>query len=431
MSNTLPRTTFPGNTLPKPAKSFTKAEDGTIAILFALTAAISVMITGLAVDVGRATQVGSRISSAADAAALAAAKAMRDGGASDAQAQVIALKYFNENFKGPAAGFATINGINVTIDHHQNSVAIDVNASVKTLFGALAGVTTFTVPKSAVAIYNTKDIELGLQLDVTGSMAGQKLQDLKDAVAGQNGLLDIMLPTAGTTNRVRIGYAPFTAGVNAGNYAMAVSDRRATDGCVYERHDLRDQPTDAPPVGPVLSLRAKSEVAGRPIDCPRDAKVQALTNDANLLRNTINSWNVSTSTAGHLGTAWAWYLLSPQWSAIWPASSQPTAYNDGRTMKVAILMTDGIYNTVGGQSDGDYGTTAARSVQIALDTCAAMKAKGITVYTVGFQAPADAKHTLSACASDPAKFFDATDGHKLRASFRAIANEINNLRLSR
>ena len=60
-----------------------------------------------------------------------------------------------------------------------------------------------------------------------------------------------------------------------------------------------------------------------------------------------------------------------------------------------------------------------------------MKAKGITVYTVGFQAPAGAKHTLSACASDPAKFFDATDGHKLRASFRAIANEINNLRLSR
>ena len=415
----------------KSAKSFTKTEDGSVAIIFALTAAISVTVTGLAVDIGRATQVKTRISAAADAAALAAAKAMRDAGATDAEAHAVAVQFFNENFKGPSAAYATINGIRVTIDHRTNSVGVDIDANVKTLFGALAGVTTIATPKSAVAIYDTKDIELGLQLDVTGSMAGHKIQDLKDAVAGRNGLLDIMLPASGTTNRVRIGYAPFTAGVNAGPYAMAVSDRMATDGCVYERHDLRDQPTDALPVGPVLALRAKSEVGRNPIDCPSDAKVQALTNDATLLRNTINSWNVSTSTAGHLGTAWAWYLLSPTWSAIWPAVSQPAPYNDGRTMKVAILMTDGIYNTVGGQSNGDYGSTAAKSVQIALDTCSAMKAKGITVYTVGFQAPDDAKGTLTACASDPAKFYDATDGAKLRASFRAIANEINNLRLSR
>ena len=411
--------------------SFAKAEDGTIAVIFALTATVCVGVTGLAVDFGRAFQTNSKIAAATDAAALAAAKAMRDAGATDAQATAIALQFFHENMKGSAGSAAKINGINVVIDHHKNSVVIDVDASVDTVLGTIAGVTKISVPKSAAAIYDSKDIELGLQLDVTGSMAGQKLQDLKDAVAGRNGLLDIMLPSSGTTNKVRIGYAPFTAGVNAGNYAMTVSDGRAADGCVYERHNLLDQPSDAAPLGPILSLRAKSEVGRNPIDCPRDAKVLAMTNDATLLRNTINSWNVSTSTAGHLGTAWAWYLLSPEWSSIWPASAQPAPYSDHNTKKVAILMTDGIYNTVGGQSDGDYGNTAARSVQIALDTCAAMKAKGITVYTVGFQAPTDAKHTLAACASDPSKFYDAKNGDILRASFRAIANEINNLRLSR
>ena len=417
------------------AKSFTKAEEGTIAIIFALTATVCVTLTGLAVDYGRAMQTNAKISAAADAAALAAAKAMRDAGATASEAQAIAITYFQENMKGSSGSAATIGRINVQIDQHKNSVEIDIDASVDTVLGKLAGVNKIAMTKSAVAIYESKDIELGLQLDVTGSMRGQKLQDLKDAVAGHNGLIDIMLPSAGTTNKVRIGFAPYASGVNAGDYAMTVSDRRATDGCVYERHNLLDQTSDAAALGTVLSLRAKSELSlpprVSPGDCPRDAKVIAMTNDATLLRNTINSWNVSTSTAGHLGTAWAWYLLSPAWSAIWPASAQPTPYNDGKTMKVAVLMTDGIYNTVGGQSDGDYGSTAAQSVQIALDTCAAMKAKGITVYTVGFQAPTDAKATLTACASDPSKFYDATNGDILRASFRAIANEINNLRLAR
>ncbi len=412
--------------------SFAKAEDGTIAIIFALTATVCVGITGLAVDYGRAVQTNAKIAAAADAGALAAAKAMRDSGATDAQANAIALQFFHENMKGSKATAATINNINVVIDHQKNSVTVDVDASVDTVLGKVAGVTKISVPKSAAAMYDdSKDIEIGLQLDVTGSMAGQKMQDLKDAVAGHNGLLDIMLPSSGRRNKVRIGYAPFAAGVNAGDYAMAVSDRRAADGCAYERHNLLDQSSEVAPIGPVLSLRAKSEVGRSAMDCPRDAKVLAMTNDATLLRNTINSWNVSSATAGHLGTAWAWYLLSPEWKSIWPNSAEPASYSDHKTKKVAILMTDGLYNTVGGQSNGDYGSTAAQSVQIALSTCAAMKAKGITVYTVGFQAPTDAKSTLTACASDPSKFYDATNGDLLRAAFRAIANELNNLRLSR
>ena len=29
------------------------------------------------------------------------------------------------------------------------------------------------------------------------------------------------------------------------------------------------------------------------------------------------------STAGQLGAAWAWYLVSPNWSGVWPASGKP------------------------------------------------------------------------------------------------------------
>lgn len=408
---------------------FAKHEDGTIAILFGITFSVATLITGLAIDVGRLVHSENKVSAAIDTAALAAAKAMRDTGASDDRIREVADQYFRENMTGAASDYSKINSVNVEIDHTKNAITVGVNIDVKTLFGSVAGFDKFTFLKSATALYDPKDIEIGMQLDVTGSMNDHnKLQHLKDAVAGTGGLLDIMMPTSGTSNRVRIGLAPYASGVNAGTYAMAVSRNRAADGCVYERLNLDDQDTDAPAIG-AQSLRSRSDLTGEQA-CSAGAKVVALTNNREGLRREIYRWTAGSSTAGHLGTAWAWYLISPEWSAVWPNSSLPVQYNDGKTMKVAILMTDGIYNTVAGTSNGDYGTKADQSKQLAKATCDAMKAKGIVIYTVGFEVPADAKPTLTYCASGSSKFFDATDGAKLKAAFRAIAVEINNLRLS-
>ena len=62
-----------------------------------------------------------------------------------------------------------------------------------------------------------------------------------------------------------------------------------------------------------------------------------------------------------------------------------------------------------------------------------MKAKGIVVYTIGFQLDPRypyAGDTLRDCASSRTNFYRAEDGAQLRAAFLAIAAEINNLRLS-
>jgi hypothetical protein len=93
-------------------------------------------------------------------------------------------------------------------------------------------------------------------------------------------------------------------------------------------------------------------------------------------------------------------------------------------------MTDGIYNTIGGVNGGDHSSTADSAATMAIDTCTAMKEQGIRVYAIGFQAPSAALETLRSCASTDTSFFEATDGEKLRAAFRAIATELNNLRLS-
>jgi len=72
------------------------------------------------------------------------------------------------------------------------------------------------------------------------------------------------------------------------------------------------------------------------------------------------------------------------------------------------------------------------STQQARALCQNMKATGITVYTVGFQLPANGQSvdTLRQCASDPDKFFSAENGDQLKQAFREIALRISALYLA-
>ncbi len=293
---------------------------------------------------------------------------------------------------------------------------------------------SFTVPKSSVAIFDSKDIEVALQLDLTGSMSGHKITDLKNATRN---LIDILLPDSPTGQKLRIGFAPFSAGVNAGTYLKAVDGNRSSvNSCVYERRAATNEKTDAAPAGSSDSFKIKSDLTGSVQACPSTALVP-LTDNKSQLKSIVNTFAAISSTAGQLGASWAWYLLSPNWASVWPGSSEPAPYSDGVTIKTVILMTDGVYNTVGGVNWGDNSTQAVQASKLSVDICNNMKAKGIVVYTVGFdlnnagQQMQRAIDTLTSCASEPAKFYRAEDGDALDAAFRQIAQDIVSLRLSK
>lgn len=406
---------------------FRKAEEGAIAITFGLTLLVLMLIAGLAIDSGRAYHAASKMTSALDAAALSTAKAMRGTSLSDEELKEVARRYFEVNVAGTGGNYAVIDSLDIAVDRELNSISLTLASHVPTVLGHLAGIESIPVPVASTAIYQSQDIELALQLDVTGSMKGARLADLKVAV---NELLDIMLPDEGTTNKVRVGLAPFSAGVNAGPYAAAVSDGRSRDGCVYERRNLADQASEAPAEG-VRAFKVREDLSGRSIQsCPSDAKIVPLTNEKKVLRDTVRDYRDGGTTAGHLGTAWGWYLVSPEWAGVWSTDSTPAPYRDGKTIKAVVVMTDGVYNTIGGISSGDASATARQASTLATDTCTAMKAQDVRVYAIGFQAPSAALDMLRECASTSGGFFEATDGEKLRAAFRAIATELNNLRLS-
>ena len=62
-----------------------------------------------------------------------------------------------------------------------------------------------------------------------------------------------------------------------------------------------------------------------------------------------------------------------------------------------------------------------------------MKAKGIVVYTIGFQLGGNqtAIDTLNQCATEPGKFYTADDGTQLQQAFRDIALKLTSLYLSK
>jgi Flp pilus assembly protein TadG len=412
-------------------RSFSSDERGTVAIIFGLCTFVLVMVVGLAIDVGRLYQTNNKMSAAIDAAALAAAKGLRLANLNDAQVRDVAQKYFDADFSGSAKSYAVINSFNVKIDRAKGAVEVDVGASVPTLFARVGGIENFTLPRSAVAIFDQKDLEIGLQLDVTGSMGGSKIASLKTATKN---LLDILIPDSPTGQKVRVGLAPFSAGVNVGTFIKAVDGNRAAPNtCTYERLTPTNAKTDAAPVGPD-AYKIRTDLPAPPPgftiqDCPT-AKIKPLTDDKSVLKSEVDTYVANGSTAGQLGASWAWNLVSPNWAGIWGGASAPAAYNDGKTIKSVLLMTDGEYNTIGGVQSGSNVVPASK---LSVDICNGMKAKGISVYTVGFKLGANptAIDTLKACASDASKFYTADDGAALDAAFREIATDIVSLRLSK
>ena len=173
---------------------------------------------------------------------------------------------------------------------------------------------------------------------------------------------------------------------------------------------------------------------------PVSGTVLPLTSDKQDLLNMIGGLTTGGGTAGHVGTAWAYYMLSPEWSSIVPDGSEAVAYGTPKVKKIAILMTDGEYNytydnkgiAVGNNNAGPSANGNSSSAQ-AIATCNQMKQDGIEVYTVGFDLGGNqtAINTLKVCASSNDKAYVAENGAALRLVFRDIAIKLTDLHLSK
>jgi len=63
-----------------------------------------------------------------------------------------------------------------------------------------------------------------------------------------------------------------------------------------------------------------------------------------------------------------------------------------------------------------------------LDICAAAKAKGVIIFTIGFEAPSHAQTMMKTCASSPAHYYDV-QGIEIENAFAGIAQTVQQLKL--
>lgn len=215
---------------------------------------------------------------------------------------------------------------------------------------------------------------------------------------------------------------------------------KSTPSCVTER--MTNSFNDVAPSTTYLSAHYTSSGS-----CQMTHEILPLTSDKDKLLAYTASGALTARgyTAGQLGTAWAWYLVSPNFAELFPSGneSRPATYDAPNTLKIAIIMTDGEYNTEYcwgvdtdnvscGAPDGTTGTMSGALGQ-AEDLCYEMKQNKIVIYTVGFNlgSSGNAVDLLTACASDPSKAFRAENGDELEQAFRKIGENISDLRLSR
>ncbi len=428
--------------------SFRNDDRGTIAVIFALSIMVLLGITGLAVDASRAYSASMRVSSVLDSAALAGAKLFENEASSDAQIIAASQAYFQLHAVRNVGPGLKLTNFKTTIDRSINKVKTEVDVGLSATFANVMGFSGFNFHRTADVVMNMQKMEIALVLDITGSMNDNgKLAGMKTAASD---MVDQLMLNSTSENAVRVAVAPFSASVNAGSLANKVSASPAVtscgytfyfgykcqtaagadvDTCVIERTNSRATTDDAPTGSDILP--AVPSLPYGNYTCP-NANVLPLLGKSQVgsIKSTINGYVASGATAGHIGAAWGWYLLSPKWASVLPSASAPAAYNDPKTSKFVIFLTDGIFNTSYKSGPNSLSTTQIDESYAQFQAlCGNMKTAGVTIYTVGLDLlDARALAELRACGG--ANAYTAANAAALPGVFKQIASNLNKLRVT-
>lgn len=411
---------------------FNRNESGQFAIMFAISSLVVTMASGLALDTARLYSAQTKLNNAMDAAILATTRDLTTGVIAEEDAEEAVGDFLNANMDVNGVSGATVKIDDIAIDTKNKTVEIDAHLMLPMTLTAIAGWNDVKVASSSKAIYGDDNIEVAMALDVTGSMGGKitgassKMAALKKAA--KSGFATFYEKES-SKDRIRIGLVPYSASVNATPVLSKISVLGDTQGCVVERvgaHEFTDG--FATPTHPVIGVDLPTSSSR----CPSN-EIVPLTNDIDVLNSTIDSFGTGGTTAGHVGIAWARYMLSANWNKAWPTKSESASASAKGTKKYAVIMTDGEFNTFLSMGENNTAEGKKKSREYALGLCDDMKSGNIKVFTINFAGGSQAKQLMKDCASpntaDAQFFFNATDADDLENAFKAIAKGITSLRL--
>ena len=449
---------------------FAREDDGLVTILALFMIMMMIAVGGIQLDFMRHEMERSRLQAVSDRAVLAAADLdqMRDP-------KTVVADYFA---KSGMTDFLS----NVVVDDGLNyrTVTIDASKEMDTQFIGRFGFPTLNVPAHSQAEERVAKVEISLVLDISGSMAlNNRLSELKNA-AGV--FLDTVLKTE-NEDLISVSMIPYSEQVNAGPMIldrMRVNKKHDYSHCLEFADDefnsaaLNTSTTHDQMQHFQWNYDGRNNYRDDTI-CPRYSyeRIAPFSQNSLTLKSQINQLVPRAGTSIFLGMKWAATMLDPSFRDINNSLvnaghvdgqfyNRPASYDDPETLKTVILMTDGA-NDNSFRIRSNYYDSESEYVHwnkynlwwylrnevdyrywsyfyyqkynkslgntLLSNICDAAKAKRIVIWTIGFEVDTDDVPAMQDCASSPSHFF-RVEGVELSEAFRAIARQINQLRLT-
>jgi len=445
---------------------FAGAEQGNIAVIFAIALVPVLAFVGAAVDYSRAVQARSSMQAALDSAALMLSKDLSSGAITTAQLSSKATAYFNGLFTDTSAlPVVTVTASYTASTSMGSTIQLNSSGSYTTTFMKIAGFPTMDINTASTSAWGVVRMRVAMALDNTGSMAQNgKISALRTAASN---LVDQLSTLSQTNGDVYISVVPFAKDVNVGstNYSQSWLDwtdwnaangtstctarnswgqctsttwtpanHNTWTGCVTDRSQPYDTQNTTPTTSNVATLfpadeyYENGEYYCKTGNSPQLQPIMPLSYDWASIKTTINNMQPTGGTNQPIGLAWAWLTLQQSSPMNAPALDSNYTYK-----QAIILLSDGL-NTEDRWPSYGNGNTQYNGLIDARQKilCDNIKAQGVTIYTVQVNTGSDPTSTvMQYCASSSDKFFLITSANQTVSVFQSIGTSLSKLRVAR
>jgi len=427
------------------AGQFAKADQGNIAVLFAIAAVPILSFVGAAIDYTRANSARSSMQAALDSTALMLAKDLSDNTITSSQINTKAQAYFTALYTNTDARAVTVSATYSASTPQGSTIVITGSGNVPTDFMKIAGFPQIGFDSSSTSVWGNVRMRVALALDVTGSMnddgkmtamkpAAKALIDQIGALAKNPG--DVYISVVPFAKDVNVGASNYnqswinwsewdddnkSCGWNNGNYTCTPYNHNTWNGCVTDRDQDYDTKNTTPTSASNTKFYAEQYNA-----CP--AQLLPLTTDFAAAKSKVDSLVPNGGTNQPIGIAWGWQSLTQ--GAPLNAPAEDPNYTNKR---VLIVMSDGL-NTQDrwpayGNGQVQYNNSIDNRQKIQCDN---IKAAGVTIYTMHVNTRGDpTSAVLQYCASGSDKFTTVTSSSQIMTAFTAIGTSLSKLRVAK